>query len=136
MKKKTMKINEICIFLHKHCMKHGGEYAKNGRRIGDHLGVALEYIAEYIEHLDRYYQGCFINEQSLTSIYFNLESIHPFSDANGRIGKVLIALLSRNKTLCKYLSKLQQTHLSFEDKINNNVYFENIPFFVNTFVDR
>ena len=114
MKKKTMKINEICIFLHKHCMKHGGEDAKNGRRIGDQLGVAPEYIAEYMEHLDRYYQGCFINEQSLTSIYFNLESIHPFSDGNGRIGKALIALLNRkfvcniktkkhHKTLCKYL---------------------------------
>ena len=95
-------------------MKQGGEYAKNGRRIGDHLGVAPEYTAEYMEHLDRYYQGCFINEQSLTSIYFNLESIHPFSDGNGRIGKALIALLNRkfvcniktkkhHKTLCKYL---------------------------------
>ena len=60
--KNKMKISEICIFLHKRCMKHGGEYAKNGRRIGNHLGVLPEYITEYMAHLDRYCQGCFIND--------------------------------------------------------------------------
>ena len=135
--KNKMKISEICIFLHKRCMKHGGEYAKHGRRIGNHLDVLPEYITEYMEYLDTYYQGRFINEQFLTSIYFNLESIHPLSDGNGRIEKALIAISNRklvrniktkkhHKMLCKYLSKLQQTYGVFEDKINNKIYFENM----------
>ena len=50
-----MKIDEMCLFLHKHSMKDGGKYAEKGRMVGYHIGVDPVYISLYMEKLNKFY---------------------------------------------------------------------------------
>ena len=127
----TKNISELCIFLHKHCMKNGGEYAKKGRMVGDHIAVDPVYIFSYMEHLNTFYEK---NKHEINIpflIYYNFLTIHPFSDGNGRVAKTLIFILydlckyitskKQHKKLCNELSKLQRNYCSmFNVSLNVN----------------
>ena len=127
----TKNISELCIFLHKHCMKNGGEYAKKGRMVGDHIAIDPVYISSYMNHLNFFYEK---NKHEINIpflIYYNFLTIHPFSDGNGRVAKTLIFILydlckyitskKQHKKLCNELSKLQRNHDSmFNVTLNVN----------------
>ena len=119
------RISEICVLLHKHCMKNGGEYSNKQRFVGDHIGVDPLYIGKYMESLDKFYEKYKYKKNIGVLIYFNFITIHPFSDGNGRVGKTLIFVLrgkftefitqykgvttkKEHRKLCKELSRLQK----------------------------
>ena len=117
---KKLTISEICKFLHKHAMKDGGSYSKNGRIVGNHIGIDPMYISKYMEILNQWYGKKNIPQDDLyVQIYFNFLSIHPFSDGNGRVAKALLFILKDeeyvgitqkkdHKKLCVILGKLQR----------------------------
>ena len=127
----TKNISELCIFLHKHCMKNGGEYAKKGRMVGDHIAIDPVYISSYMDHLNFFYEK---NKHEINIpflIYYNFLTIHPFSDGNGRVAKTLIFILydlckyitskKQHKKLCNELSRLQRNYCSmFNVSLNVN----------------
>ena len=126
-------ISEICVFLHKLCMKNGGEYSKNLRFIGNHIGVDPLYIQYYME-TDEFYKNHKYKENIAILIYSNFITIHPLSDGNGCVGKTLIFILRDNinykgittkkehKKLCKELGYLQKNlDKMFTTNINVNI---------------
>ena len=126
------KISEICIFLHKHCMKNGGLYADKGRMVGNHIAVDPAYIFSYMNHLNIFYEKNKHDVNIAILIYYNFITIHPFSDGNGRVAKTLIFILyglckcitskKQHKRLCKELAKLQRLHHSmFDITLNVNI---------------
>ena len=138
------KISDICVFLHKHCMKDGGQYSNKGRMVGDYLGVDPSYINSYMMGLNEFYEKHKHVINIVILIYYNFISIHPFSDGNGRVGKTLIFILSgsfkgistkkQHKKLCKELGRLQKKIDSMfninldvnilKSILNNNFFFE------------
>ena len=129
---KKEKISDICIFLHKHCMKNGGIYANKGRMIGNHIAIDPAYIFSYMNHLNIFYEKNKHDVNIAILIYYNFITIHPFSDGNGRVAKTLIFILyglckcisfkKQHKNLCKELGRLQRSHDSMFD-ITLNVNF-------------
>ena len=135
-KDKTRNISELCIFLHKHCMKNGGVYANKGRMVGDHIAIDPAYIFSYMEHLNVFYEKYKHDVNIAALIYYNFITIHPFSDGNGRVGKTLIFILydlckyniskKQHKKLCNELSKLQRSHDSMFNITLNVNFLKNI----------
>ena len=92
-----MNISEICLFLHKQAMVGGGKYSENGRIVGRHVCVDPLYIEEYMKTLDSFYVIHKTNKNIAILVYFNFISIHPFSDGNGRVAKLLFYILKKNR---------------------------------------
>ena len=92
-----MKIDEICLFLHKYAMKDGGEYSKKGRMVGNHIGIDPLYIALYMEKLNSFYITNISHKDINILVYFNFLKIHPFSDGNGRVAKALFYILKKDE---------------------------------------
>jgi len=64
-----------------------GEYAK----VGSHIGLDPELIEEKLEKIIIEYKSNISENiiKRLAKLHLNLESIHPFVDGNGRIGRVI-----------------------------------------------
>ena len=92
-----MKIDEICLFLHKHAMKDGGKYSEKGRMVGDHVGIDPLYISLYMEKLNSFYSTNISHKDINILVYFNFLTIHPFSDGNGRVAKAIFYIKKRRK---------------------------------------
>ena len=113
-------------------MVDGGGYSKKGRIIGNYLAVDPLYINKYMETLDTFHieHKNMINIASL--VYYNFITIHPFSDGNGRVGKILFFILSgmsrgvttkkQHVKLCKELGRLQKKNENmFNCNLNVNI---------------
>ena len=116
-------------------MVGGGKYSEKGRIVGRHVCVDPLYIEEYMKTLDSFYVIHKTNKNIAILIYFNFISIHPFSDGNGRVAKLLFYILKKKTDgnysrittkkehllLCAELARLQKKfdHM-FDVNININ----------------
>ena len=135
--------------------KNPGEFRKSQNWIG-HLGSTLKnakFIPPSVEDMNICMGDLekYINENyelddliKVALIHYQFETIHPFLDGNGRVGRMLIVLylISRNKIkypclyISYYLKRNQYEYYSrISDVRNRNDYLQWIEFFLNGIIE-
>ena len=119
--------SEVILFLHNLLIggiddSIAGRFRKTGEfvRIGSHIAPAPEHIVRMIEVLTHDYASNHTSDivNKIASFHLQFETIHPFCDGNGRIGRVLINLqlqqygyphiIIRDKEKTKYYDTFKQ----------------------------
>ncbi len=135
--------------------KNPGEFRKSQNWIG-HSGSTLKnakYIPPNVEdmnqcmnELENYinYNDDFDDLIKIALIHYQFETIHPFLDGNGRIGRMLIViyLISKNKLKfpCLYISYyLKRNQIEYYDRMSDvrkrNDYIQWIEFFLKGIIE-
>ncbi|QQR65074.1 Fic family protein [Candidatus Kaiserbacteria bacterium] len=99
-KSQELEINkEVILFLHQMLISGindeiAGRFRKTGEyvRVGTHVAPAPEHVERMIDSLLSEYTGNLSNFflDKIAKFHLEFETIHPFCDGNGRIGRVLI----------------------------------------------
>ena len=131
---------EMILFLHKMLISNindsiAGRFREKDEyvRIGTYIGTAPEHIEKMIdETLFEYLSGhnnYFID--NITKFHLDFESIHPFIDGNGRIGRVIINyqlirqgfpnVIIRNKEKKIYYKSFDEYHNSKNTKVMEKI---------------
>lgn len=93
--------SEVILFLHNLLIggiddNIAGRFRRDGEfvRVGSHIAPAPEHIVRMIEVLTNEYTSNHTSDivNKIASFHLQFETIHPFCDGNGRIGRVLINL--------------------------------------------
>ncbi len=93
--------SEVILFLHNLLIggiddNIAGRFRKDKEfvRVGSHIAPAPEHIVRMIEVLTNEYTSNHTSDivNKIASFHLQFETIHPFCDGNGRIGRVLINL--------------------------------------------
>lgn len=79
----------------------------------DFLSVEPQFIKEKMDDLISFYNSLVLNDKPFTKaciIHFAFETIHPFCDGNGRLGRLLMNnyLISQNIESCRAVSFSEQ----------------------------
>ena len=75
-----------------------GEFRTQQNRVGEHIPPVAADVERYMGNLERYINEDFNYDDNLPSIvkaaliHAQFETIHPFPDGNGRVGRVLIPI--------------------------------------------
>lgn len=71
-----------------------GEWRKNAVIVGLHRPPHYEMLDKYMDELEQVTPEPFITIEELVDWYIDAETIHPFTDGNGRVGGVVVAVYS------------------------------------------
>ena len=119
-----------------------GSNIKNAKFIPpnvEDMNQCMEELEEYINYNDDYDDLI-----KIALVHYQFETIHPFLDGNGRIGRMLIILylISKNKLNypCLYISLyLKRNQIEYYDRISNvrnrNDYLQWIEFFLKGIIE-
>ena len=97
--KETETNKETILLLHQMLIggiddKIAGRFRKLGEyvRVGTHVAPAPEHVEKMIEAIITEYTGDLSNYflDKIAKFHLDFETVHPFNDGNGRIGRVLI----------------------------------------------
>ena len=70
------------------------QWRKANVGVGLHVAPQHQIVPKLMRELCATYEGNELTEDRIQEWYFDFETIHPFVDGNGRVGGVVIALLS------------------------------------------
>ena len=134
--------------------KTPGEFRKSQNWIGGTMPSTASYVPPLVEDLDDCLKDLedFINNDEIDTpdlikiamIHYQFESIHPFLDRNGRIGRLLIPLYLQNKNIldkpCFYISFFFEKYRELYYQKLNNVRINNdligwIKFFLEAVIE-
>ena len=76
-----------------------GQWRRYDVRVGSHRAPDFSMVEKFMhELLTQRYLGMSLldNVKSLKSWYLDFETIHPFSDGNGRVGGIVVAVIAHN----------------------------------------
>ena len=87
----------------------GAEYRIGPVRVGNHNGLDCNLIDSYMDGLIKFYTSSKYDEVPFIKaalLHYMFETIHPFCDGNGRLGRLLINnyLISRGYDCCRAVS--------------------------------
>lgn len=71
-----------------------GRYRDLNVTVGPHRPPPYQRIQLFMDQLSEQYKGTLITIKELVAWYTDFETIHPFQDGNGRVGGVIVAVLS------------------------------------------
>lgn len=139
--------------VHKEMLKSGrghnssiGNYRKIQNWIGSYIPPEPQYIDKYMSNLEEY-----INSDSdiddlikIAIIHAQFETIHPFIDGNGRVGRILIILYLYNRGLIddtifyinEEIESKKLKYYSYLNGVRNNKWFEFIDFFLDCIINQ
>lgn len=133
----------LILELHREILKEGrgknrspGEYRKTQNWIGptkkiedaSYIPPSPDKLADYMANLEKYINDDFIEEIDplikVAIIHAQFESIHPFLDGNGRVGRVLIMLYLLDKKVMSKPSffvseELEKNKFKYYSMLNN-----------------
>lgn len=108
--------------LHRRLM-HGIMYDAGQLRtceimIAGHRGIPSVLLNEEMEKLEQGIQKCAGDENEIWNLHHKFEVIHPFSDGNGRVGRMLLNLL-RLRAGLTFLIVFYDKRQEYYDMIEN-----------------
>ncbi len=131
-KYKTIQLNkETILLLHQMLIgniddKIAGRFRKQGEyvRVGTYIAPAPEHVESMIDSIIyEYLNTDMYFLEAIAKFHLNFETIHPFNDGNGRIGRILICLLLQklNLPIIIIRDKEKQTYYkAFHEYRDNN----------------
>ena len=131
-KRKTIQLNkETILLLHQMLIGNiddsiAGRFRKQGEyvRVGTHIAPAPEHVESMIDSiLSEYLNTDIYFLDAIARFHLEFETIHPFNDGNGRIGRILICMLLQKLNLPMIIirDKEKQTYYkSFHEYRDNN----------------
>ena len=96
--------------------KHPGEYRRGGVSVGSFCPIEAEYLAQGMYQWEQYINNKDVPDPliQLAITHVEFESLHPFEDGNGRMGRMLVPLFLYDRELLSaptfYLSEYLEEH--------------------------